>query len=77
MTGAFVLVNCSFPFDPTIKDKISIMPAVTSVDRTEGRYDLMVRIRAETEDDIRNTVARDLDSIGGVDDTLIMIIAQP
>ena len=77
MTTAFVLVNCHFPFDPTIKDKISRMPAVTSVDRTEGRYELMVKIGGETEDDIRNIVAQDFNSISGVDATLIMIIAQP
>ena len=77
MTTAYVLVNCHFPFDPTIKDKISRMPAVTSVDRTEGRYELMVKIGGETEDDIRNIVAQDFNSISGVDATLIMIIAQP
>lgn len=77
MTTAFVLVNCHFPFDPTIKDRISKMPAVTGVDRTEGRYELMVKIRGETEDDIRNIVAREFDSISGVDATRIMIIAPP
>jgi hypothetical protein len=31
-------------------DKISRMQAVTSVDRTEGRYELFVKICGETED---------------------------
>ena len=76
MSTAFVLVNCQFPFDSTIKDKISKMPAVTSVDRTQGRYELLVKIRGDTEDDIRSIVAREFNSISGVDATLIMIIAQ-
>jgi DNA-binding Lrp family transcriptional regulator len=58
-------------------DKISKMPAVTSVDRTEGRYELFVKIRGETEGDIRSIVAQEFDSISGVDATLVMMIAQP
>ena len=77
MISAFVLVNCFFPFDPTIKDKISRMPAVTNVYRTEGRYDLLVKVSAETEDELRNIVTRDLNGISGVDATLTMIIAPP
>ena len=77
MSTAFVLVNCHFPFDPTVMDKISKMPAVTSVDRTEGRYELFVKIRGETEGDIRSIVAQEFDSISGVDATLVMMIAQP
>lgn len=76
MSTAFVLVNCHFPFDPTVMDKISRMPAVTSVDRTQGRYDLLVKMRGQTEDDIRNIVAQEFDSLSGVDATLVMIIAH-
>lgn len=75
MIAAFVLVNCHFPFDSRIKDEISRMPSVTNIYRTEGRYDLMVKVNAETEDRLRNIISRDLDAINGVDATLIIIIA--
>ena len=77
MITAFVLVNCHFPFDPTIKDRISKIPSVISAYRTEGRYDLLVKVSAETEDELRDHVARDFNSISGVDATLTMIIAHP
>jgi len=75
MIAAFVLVNCSFPFDTRIIHEISKMPSVTNVYRTEGRYDLMVRINAETEEHLTNMIFRDFTVIHGVDETLMMIIA--
>ena len=77
MIAAFVLVNCHFPFDTRILDEISRMPSVTNVYRTEGRYDLMVMVNAETEVRLRNLVSRDFNAINGVDATLVIIIAQP
>ncbi len=75
MIAAFVLVNCHFPFDMRIMDEISRIPSVTDVYRTEGRYDLMVKVNAETEDKLRNMISRDFNAINGVDATLTMIIA--
>jgi DNA-binding Lrp family transcriptional regulator len=75
MIAAFVLVNCHFPFDTRIMHEISKMPSVTNVYRTEGRYDLMVKINAETEEMLTNMISRDFNAIHGVDATLTMIIA--
>ena len=51
MVSAFILVNCHFPFDPRIMDEISKMPFVTNLYRTSGRYDLIVKVNANTEDE--------------------------
>ena len=75
MMAAFVLVNCHFPFDSKIKDEISRIPSVTDVYRTEGRYDLMVKIRAETKDTLTKIISRDFEAIHGVDATLTMFIS--
>ena len=75
MIAAFVLVNCHFPFDTRIMHEISKMPSVTNVSRTEGRYDLLIKINAETEDQLRYMISRDFNAIAGVDATLTMIIA--
>jgi len=74
MIAAFVLVNCHFPFDARIMQEISRMPSVTNVYRTEGRYDLMVKINGESEDLLRNMISRDFNAIHGVDATITMII---
>ena len=75
MISAFILVNCRFPFDSRIKEEISRMPFVSTIDRTEGRYDLIVKVDAETEDKLREAVAKDIGRIRGVDATVSLTIA--
>ena len=74
MVSAFVLVNCHFPFDTRIKDEISSMPFVSSIHRTQGRYDLIIKIDAETEDNLRDLISKDNSSVQGVDGTLSLTI---
>jgi DNA-binding Lrp family transcriptional regulator len=76
MVSAFVLVNCHFPFDIRIMDKISKMPSVVNVYRISGRYDLIVKVNANTEDEVKEIVSRDINALQGVDATVTMIIAK-
>ncbi len=75
MIAAFMLLNCHFPFDVRIIHEISSMPSVTNVHRIEGRYDLIVRINAETKDVLTSMISRDFGAIQGVDATLTLFIA--
>ena len=74
MIAAFVLVNCHFPLDTRIIHQISEMPSVTNVYRTEGRFDLMVKINAETEEKLTSIISHNLNAIRGVDATLTLVI---
>ena len=76
MISAFVLVNCHFPFDTKIKNEISKIPFVSTIHRTEGRFDLIVKIDAETEDKLREIISTDISKIRGVDAMLSLTIAQ-
>lgn len=75
MIAAFVLVNCHFPYDPRITDEISRIMSVTNIYRTEGRYDLILRVNAESNEKLRELISHDIDAIHGVDSTITMIIA--
>jgi DNA-binding Lrp family transcriptional regulator len=48
---------------------------VTNVYRTEGRFDIMVKINAETQDNLTSMISREFNAIHGVDATLTLIIA--
>jgi DNA-binding Lrp family transcriptional regulator len=76
MVSAFVLVNCHFPFDTRIMDEISKMPSVANVYRTSGRYDLIVKVNANTEDEVKEIISRDINGLQGVDATFTIIIAK-
>lgn len=76
MTSAFVLVNCHFPFDSKIMDEISKMPNVSVVHRTEGRYDLIVKVSAETEEKLKEVISMNINRIHGVDETISLTITK-
>jgi DNA-binding Lrp family transcriptional regulator len=76
MISAFVLVNCHFPFDTRIKNEIAKMSSVSAIYRTEGRYDLIVKLDAETEDKLGEVISKDISTIRGIDATLSLTIAQ-
>ena len=75
MISAFVLVNCHFPFDTKIIHEISKLPSVTNVYRTEGRYDLIVKLTADTENKLNEVISTDIKTIHGVDATFSLVIA--
>jgi DNA-binding Lrp family transcriptional regulator len=75
MVSAFVLVNCHFPFDSRIMADISNMPFVSDVHRTEGRYDLMVRVNADTEDGLKEAISKGISAVKGVDAVVSLTIA--
>jgi DNA-binding Lrp family transcriptional regulator len=76
MMSAFVLVNCHFPFDTRIMDEISKMPSVANVYRTSGRYDLIIKINANTEEELKEIISTDINTLQGVDATVTMIIVK-
>jgi DNA-binding Lrp family transcriptional regulator len=39
---------------------------VSTIDRLEGRYDLIVKIDADTEDNLREVISKDIHKIQGV-----------
>ena len=75
MASAFVLVNCHFPFDIRIKDEILKMPSMANVYRISGRYDLIVKVNANTEEEIKEIIS-DINRLRGVDATVTIMIAK-
>ena len=50
------------------------MPFVSSIHRTEGRYDLIIKNNAETEDELRELISKGISIVRGVDSTLSLTI---
>lgn len=75
MTSAIVLLNCRFPFDTSIVDRLHQLSAVTNVYRTSGMYDLIVKVSADTENELHTIVGDKIGKIHDVDSTLTMVIA--
>ena len=76
MVSALVLVNCRFPFDTGILKEISSLSIITKVFRTEGRYDLILKASAETEEKLKEAIANNIENIPGVDGTISLTIVE-
>ena len=76
MTSAIVLVNCRFPFDTRIKEQISMMPRVVAVYRTEGRYDLLFKVNAESEEKLKEIISMQINKLSGIDGTILLIAKE-
>ena len=74
MPSAVLLLNCRFPFDENILSTISGLPSVVKAYRVEGRYDLVVKIEADTDTRVMEIVSNDIKKIRGVDDVLLLKI---
>ena len=57
-------------------DEMSKMPSIANVYRIFGRYDLIVKINAYTEDELKEIISTDINTLEGVDATVTMIIAK-
>jgi DNA-binding Lrp family transcriptional regulator len=75
MVSAFILINCHYPFDGRIADVLSKLPFVSNIYRTEGRYDLLIKLNADTEDELKERISRDINTIHGIDATITLTIA--
>lgn len=71
---AFVLLNCRFPFDKKITEKLEQLSAVTNIYRTSGVYDLILKVTADSEDQMHK-VSNEISVIKNVGSAVTMIIA--
>lgn len=53
MISALVLINCRFPLDRRVVVELIKLAAANMVQRTTGIYDLIVKISADTENNLR------------------------
>ena len=76
MPSAFLLLNCHFPFDKNIMSAISGLPFVLKAHRVEGRYDLIVKIDADTDSKMADMVSHDIKKIQGIDEVQLLKITS-
>ena len=75
MVSALILINCHFPFDIKITEKLKGLSAVSDIYRTQGVYDLITKIVYSSEKEFKETMAG-ITRIDGVNSTLTLLIAD-
>jgi DNA-binding Lrp family transcriptional regulator len=75
MASALILINCRFPFDKQIIEKLKGISTISDVYRTQGVYDLITKIVYSSEKEFKETMTG-IARIEGVNSTLTLLIAD-
>jgi DNA-binding Lrp family transcriptional regulator len=75
MLSALILINCRFPFDKQIIEKLKRISTISDIYRTQGVYDLITKIVYSSEKEFKETMTG-IARIDGVNSTLTLLIAD-
>jgi hypothetical protein len=76
MTSAFLLINCDFPFSEDVINELGKIPEIVDVYRLHGMYDIIARVKSDTEEELNDVVKTRIRKIDKVKSTITMIIAE-
>jgi DNA-binding Lrp family transcriptional regulator len=76
MPTAYVLINCDLGSEEEILREIKKLSEVIEVSGVYGVYDIVVKIRSDTMDKLRETITWHVRRIDKVRSTLTMIVIE-
>ena len=76
MPTAYVLINCDLGSESDIIKELKKLPEVVEVSGVFGVYDIIVRIRSESMDKLREVVTWNVRRIDKVRSTLTMMVIE-
>ena len=74
VAAAFVIINADLGAEQDVLDEIRSIPRVVEVHVVYGVYDLIVKVEAESLDEVKETVTDRLRTLEKVRSTLTMIV---
>lgn len=76
MPRALVLMNAEMGYENKLVDQLKKTPNVSEVYAVYGVYDVMVKVEADSMEQLRDAISTGLRRIDGVKSTLTMIIVE-
>ena len=76
MPVAFVLINADLDSEKYIIEQLNKLECVTNIDSVYGVYDIIIKIEANTMDEVKNIVSYNVRRINHVRSTLTMIVIE-
>jgi len=76
MPVAFVLINAELDSEKYIIEQLNKLECVTNVDSVYGVYDLVIKIEANTMEEVKNIISYNVRRINHVRSTLTMIVIE-
>ena len=76
MPTAYVLINCDLGSEEEIIKQVKKIPEVIEVSGVYGVYDIVLKVKGETMDKLRETITCHVRRIDKVRSTLTMIVIE-
>ena len=76
MPKALVLMNAEMGYENKLVDQLKKTPHVSEVYAVYGVYDVIVKVEADSMEQLRDAISTGLRRIDGVKSTLTMIIVE-
>ena len=76
MAIAFILINTDVAAEEEVMEQLKQLPEVESVHLVYGIYDLIVKVKADTLDDLKKGVTGKLRGIEKIRSTMTMIAVE-
>jgi DNA-binding Lrp family transcriptional regulator len=73
--SAIVLITCHFPFEKEILEKLGNLIEIRNIYRTQGIYDLIVKITSPSEEEFKRTVIK-IGKLRRVNSTVALILKK-
>jgi DNA-binding Lrp family transcriptional regulator len=76
MPVAYVLINCDLGSEEEILSQLKQLPEIIEVSGVYGVYDIILKIKSDTMDKLRETITWHVRRIDKVRSTLTMIVIE-
>ena len=76
MPTAYILINYEIGTENKILNKLNNLPGVIEVNEVNGIYDIIVKLRSDNLDDIRETITKHIRTIKTIRSTMTLIVAK-
>jgi len=75
MSKAFVLLNCDIGSHDTIIDELLTFNGVSSAHKTQGVYDIIVKLDLDSREELRSTIVK-IRRIDAVHSSLTLMVTK-
>ena len=74
---AYVLINCDLDQKDEVMMEVSQLPGMIELAELDAAYDILVKLRVETVEELKETVKRHLRKMPYVRNTLVLVAIEP
>jgi len=74
---AYVLINCDLDHKDEVMMEVSQLPRIIELADLDAAYDILVKLRVETVEELKETVKGRLRKIPHIRNTLVLVAIEP